>query len=307
MRAGARCPSLDKRTKAPGSALGPPHVSVRAGAKPAPGTAAGDSGACDHYAGPGLTGARRAAESAAAASSSSSSSSLDKMAATGTAAPAPPARAPALHPCRSRGAAAPTAGSPRTALPPTAQAALARRERRGDAGGPQARARVAPASPPPRRADGVGAGAPAPLRNAGYAGRAAELRRLPRAVRRPEGHRSSPETLGRTPPPPAAAAPSSSGCLRGAGARPPFRRAHRPRLPAGTAGSRRCRSHHFGSSVAGEQNKQPYRRRRRRRRRQRTDVTAHAARAVTRCRRPACAPETVPGESELKRAGGREG
>ena len=119
MRAGARCPGLDKRTKAPGSALGPPHVSARAGAKPAPGTAAGDSGACDHHAGLGLTGARRAAESAAAASSSSSSSSsLDKMAATGSAGrlgppparprpPAPPLRPrppPAPLPCSPAGA-----------------------------------------------------------------------------------------------------------------------------------------------------------------------------------------------------------
>ncbi|XP_048954171.1 translation initiation factor IF-2-like [Canis lupus dingo] len=124
--------------------------------------------------------------------------------------------------------------------------------RRADAGGPQARARVAPASPPPRRADG--------------------------AARHPRR------------PPAAAAAPSSPGCLRGAGARPPrppLRRAHRPRSPAGTAGSRRRRSHRFGSSAAGEQNKQPCRRRRRRR--QRTDVTAYAARAAPR-RRPACAP-----------------
>lgn len=165
--------------------------------------------------------------------------------------------------------------------------------RRGDAGGPQARARVAPASPPPCGADGVGAGAPAPLRNAGDAGRAAGPLRPPRAARRPEGHWSSPETLGRTPPPLAARRRCLLvGLLCDAGARPPrppLRRAHRPRLPAGTAGSRHRRSRRFGYSAAGEQNKQPCRRRRRRR--QRTDVTAYAARAAPfRRRRPACAP-----------------
>ncbi|XP_036158347.1 translation initiation factor IF-2-like [Myotis myotis] len=77
---------------------------------------------------------------------------------------------------------------------PTAQATPARA---GGAGTREAR-RPEPASPRPPypRADGVGTGAPAPLRNA--------------AFRRPEGHWSSPETLGRTPPPPAAAASSWS-------------------------------------------------------------------------------------------------
>lgn len=69
MRAGARCPGLSQRTKAPeGGRVGPPHVNT--GAEAAPGTAAGNSGARDHHAGPGLTRAWRTADSAAAASSS---------------------------------------------------------------------------------------------------------------------------------------------------------------------------------------------------------------------------------------------
>lgn len=139
--------------------------------------------------------------------------------------------------------------------------------------------------PPHPRADGVGGGAPAPLRNAGYAGRAVGAPGSPPRGR--EGHRSSPETLGRTPP--HAVRDAKPGPVRRARC---ARCAHRPRSPAGTAGSRcrsRSRRHCFGSSAAGEQNKQPCRRR------QRTDVTTHAARAAPRHRRrrrrrrPACA------------------
>ncbi|XP_037591019.1 translation initiation factor IF-2-like [Cebus imitator] len=118
----------------------------------------------------------------------------------------------------------------------TTQAVLARREQRGR-----------PAGPSPR-----------------YAGRAASPRRPPSAVRRPERHRSSPETLGRTPPPPAVS-PLPSPAPRAACAAPgPARRSPdltgraRPRAPpaaaaaaaAATASALRLRENRTNSPAA---------------------------------------------------------
>ncbi|KAL6039035.1 hypothetical protein STEG23_007165 [Scotinomys teguina] len=171
--------------------------------------------------------------------------------------------------------------------------------RTNGAGGPgrpkaasRLRAHETPASPPPRRADGVGGGAPAPLRNAGYAGRAVGPGSPPRGH---EGHRSSPETLGRTPPPAVRATSAEPGPVR------------RARCAAAHTGPARLRTPPAAAAAAAaatasvprlrEQNKQPCRRR------QRTDVTAHAARAAPRHRRARRArPAGPPSCRELRRS-----
>lgn len=257
-----------------------------------------------------LTRPGAAGPAAAASSSAASSSSLDKMAAAGSAGrlgppparPRPSARpsAPQRHP-RPPPVGRPGPGSGgathgaarRVARPPRSQ-------RRGWSRPSEARGRWTPAgpsprrpaAPPPRRADGVGAGAAAPSRSAGDADRPARPAGRPAPPAAPKGTGPLPETLGRTPPPPAARRrrPLRLGLparRRDPPAAPALRRSPRPRSPAGTAGGRR-RSHSSGSSAAGGQNKQPCRRRRRRRR-QRTYVTAHAARAAPQPRSPTAA------------------
>ncbi|XP_077882469.1 uncharacterized protein LOC106145120 [Ictidomys tridecemlineatus] len=226
--------------------------------------------------------------------------------------PAPPVEL-SLGPRRQRW----DAGKPPDHPEATGAADLTRRERRGRPTGPSPRSPSLPAPAPRRwrrwwrtgpitqcRLRGTRRGPPLPALRA----------------RRPEGHRSLPETLGRTPPPPAVR------CRRPLSPGLPARRRGPPAAPAAPLHSQAQLARRHRRQLppppllpllllrllgCGEQNKQPCRRRRRRRRRrrQRTDVTAHVARAITCCRRrPACALCPGSGASKLRRgnSGGGE-